>query len=258
MKKLIYIFLIIISYASFSCSDDDTISTVNNEIPDASEDNLTADQIAILCIGDSRVAGARPEYESYRYEFWKLMKSGGYNFNLIGPLEDTANYPTFMDTTFDNDHAGIGGIDTSGVLEELDDFLGSANRAADVVLLGIGGNDVADNIRPVDEVIQNIGVIIDGIQASNANVTIVVEIIAGAYGDTQEVANLNNLITTFETQIVQLAANKTTNTSNVVTVDMNTGFTNNGQFYADPVHYNEAGAAEIAKRYYDVLVPLLD
>lgn len=25
----------------------------------------------------------------------------------------------------------------------------------------------------------------------------------------------------------------------------------------DPVHYNEAGAAEIAKRYFDALVPLL-
>ncbi|MBQ4822145.1 GDSL-type esterase/lipase family protein [Aquimarina sp. MMG016] len=256
MKKLIYVLAILLFWSPFACSDDDNISVTNP--PNPTSDDLTADQIAILCMGDSRIEGARPEYESYRYEFWKLMKSGGYNFNLIGPLEDNASYPTFMDTAFDNDHAGIGGIDTSGVLEELNDFLTSANRGPDVVLLGIGGNDVADNIRPVTEVISNIGLIIDGIQANNPNATIVVEIIAGAFGNSQEVTNLNNQLTTFETQVIQLATDKTTSTSQVVTVDMNTGFTNNSLYYADPVHYNEAGAVEIAKRYYDVLVPLLN
>ena len=32
----------------------------------------------ILPLGASRVEGARPDFESYRYELWKLLEEGGW------------------------------------------------------------------------------------------------------------------------------------------------------------------------------------
>jgi lysophospholipase L1-like esterase len=59
-----------------------------------------------------------------------------------------------------------------------------------------------------------------------------------------------------KTVITQIASSKTTATSEVVVVDMATGFTDD--LLADDIHYNQAGAAFIAERYYNKLVPFLD
>ena len=56
--------------------------------------------------------------------------------------------------------------------------------------------------------------------------------------------------------IVNIAAEQTTASSKVITVDMATGFMDS--FLADPVHYNETGAKFIADRYYEVLSNILE
>ena len=56
--------------------------------------------------------------------------------------------------------------------------------------------------------------------------------------------------------VVTLAQHQTTSTSQVLTVDMYSGF--NNSYLADLLHYNQSGAELIANRYYDVLVDILN
>ena len=53
-------------------------------------------EVAILPIGDSRVQGARPEFESYRYELWKNLVAESYSIDFVGPEIDRADYPAFQ------------------------------------------------------------------------------------------------------------------------------------------------------------------
>jgi lysophospholipase L1-like esterase len=55
--------------------------------------------------------------------------------------------------------------------------------------------------------------------------------------------------------VIHIAAQQITSFSKVITMDMAAGF--NDSYLADDVHYNGAGAAFIANRYFDVLINVL-
>ena len=55
---------------------------------------------------------------------------------------------------------------------------------------------------------------------------------------------------------MDIAENKTTINSQVIAIDMFTGF--GDDFLADDVHYNEDGAEFIANKYYNALANILD
>ena len=57
-------------------------------------------------------------------------------------------------------------------------------------------------------------------------------------------------------EVLNIVAIQTTAISQVVVVDMFTGF--NDGLLVDDVHYNEAGAEFIANRYYNALVTILE
>lgn len=57
-------------------------------------------------------------------------------------------------------------------------------------------------------------------------------------------------------EVIKIAIEQTTSSSQVLTVDMHTGFTD--AMLADDVHYNEAGADFIATRYFNVLINILE
>ena len=57
-------------------------------------------------------------------------------------------------------------------------------------------------------------------------------------------------------EVLKISVNKSTNTSQVIPVDMYTGFNDN--LLADDVHYNEEGAKFIADRYFNILKNLLE
>ena len=57
-------------------------------------------------------------------------------------------------------------------------------------------------------------------------------------------------------EILKIGVNKSTLTSQVIPVDMYTGFNDN--LLADDVHYNEEGAKFIADRYFNLLKNLLE
>src|SRR6056297_3244150 len=77
----------------------------------------------ILPLGASRVEGARPEFESFRYELWKDLIENGWTFDFIGTRSDGATYPTFNGNNFDTDHEGRGGFTSGEILQGLNGWL---------------------------------------------------------------------------------------------------------------------------------------
>ena len=69
-------------------------------------------------------------------------------------------------------------------------------------------------------------------------------------------SELTGFFEQMQQEVLSIASNQTTTTSQVIAVDMFTGF--NDGLLADDVHYNESGADFIANRYYNVLVNILE
>tara|TARA_B100000513_G_scaffold186500_2_gene108292 strand:+ start:1295 stop:2029 length:735 start_codon:yes stop_codon:yes gene_type:complete len=188
-------------------------------------------------------------YESYRYELWKKCISNNYAIDFVGMQYDDGNYPEFNGFSFDRDHEGIGGIETDGVLDNIDEVLQQVNDF-NVVLLCIGGNDLLNGIDDPQTAIDNIHLIIDAIQNTHPDVTIFIEKIAPGNNEIMT-PEFQLKLDEFNQLIIALATIQTNANSNVITVDMYTGFTEN--LLADDVHYNQEGALFIAERYFNAI-----
>ena len=70
---------------------------------------------------------------------------------------------------------------------------------------------------------------------------------------TSELSEFQELL---QQEVLSIADIQTTSTSEVIAIDMYSGF--NDSFLADDVHYNEDGAKFIANRYFDLLMSLLE
>ena len=208
----------------------------------------------ILPLGGSRVEGARPDYESFRYELWKNLIDGGWTFDFIGTQSDNASYPSYSGNDFDVDHEGRGGWTSGQILDGINDWL-SQTGSPDIVLFSSpGGNDALEGL-PYEAAVENINNIIDIIQANNPNVTIIIEQMAPGQSDIMT-PELTSFFDQMQQEALSIATNQSTSTSQVNAVDMFTGF--NDSFLADDVHYNETGAEFIANRYYNVLENILE
>ena len=208
----------------------------------------------IMPLGASRVEGARPEYESFRYELWKDLKENNWNFDFIGTQSDNSSYPAFNNENFDIDHEGRGGWTSDDILSGLNGWL-SQTGTPDVVLFSSpGGNDALQGL-PYSQAVSNINSIIDILQADNPNITIIVEQMAPGRSDIMT-PELTDFFNQMQSEVLNIAASQTTATSQVIAIDMFTGF--NDGLLADDVHYNEAGAEFIANRYYNVLINILE
>ena len=201
--------------------------------------NLTL--FSISCSKDSDGEG----YESYRYELWKKCIQNNYQIDFVGQQYDDGTYPNFMGASFDRDHEGIGGIESEGVLNNIEEVLLQSNHV-DAVLLCIGGNDLLGGDDP-QTVIDNIGLIIEEIQNRFPNIIIFLEQIAPGNNEimtndfTQKLFEFNDLI-------YNTASTYSNQSSSVIAVDMSTNFNEN--LLADDVHYNQDGAVFIAEQYY--------
>lgn len=208
----------------------------------------------ILPLGASRVEGASPGFESYRYELWKDLKENNWMFDFIGTQSDNASYSAFNGAEFDIDHEGRGGWTSEQILEGLDDWLSQTGPADIVLLSSPGGNDALQGLS-YTQAVSNINNIIDILQADNPNVTIVIEQMAPGRSDIMT-TELTEFFEQMQQEVVTIASNQTTAGSQVITVDMFTEF--NDTYLADDVHYNVAGAEFIATRYYNKLENILN
>jgi len=228
-----------------SCGDEPIEQTNTNT-------NTTINKI--MALGASRVEGNRPKYESFRYETWKELIENNYSIDFIGTQNDPGSYPVVENLNFDPDHQGRGGWTSGDILDQLESDLDMAGTPDVVLFSSPGGNDALQNL-PYDEAIGNINEIVDILQEVNPNVTLIIEQMAPGRTDimTEELLNYFNQL---QDEILIIAKNKATTTSQVIAVDMFSGFTD--AMLADDVHYNTKGAMFIAQRYYDVLTQVLE
>ena len=235
--------LFIVVVAFYSCSDDEP----QNIVPETSLNT-------IMPLGASRVEGNRPNHESFRYELWKQLIDGDWEFDFIGTKMDPSTYPVHSGQDFDPDHEGRGGWTSGQILAGIDGWLEEAGSPDIVLFSSPGGNDALQGM-PYDQVVNNVNAIIDRIQDANPNVTIIVEKLAPglSFFMTEQLLSYFNQM---QTDIEIIAADQSTSTSRVITVDMATGFMDS--FLADPVHYNTVGAKFVADRYYDVLSDVME
>ncbi|MEM8927589.1 MAG: GDSL-type esterase/lipase family protein [Bacteroidota bacterium] len=248
MKNIFNTFLFLLLVVLFSCSNDDGEPMGMEE-----RQNPTTSTNLIMPLGASRVQGLRPEFESYRYELWKLLVDNGANFDYIGTQEDEASYPIYNNRSFDMDHEGRGGWTSGQIFNEIASWIAQTGVPDIVLFSSPAGNDALEGLS-YEAALININGIIDAIQAVNPNVTIIIEQLAPARSD-QMTPQLTTYFNNLQRDVVTIAAAQSTANSNVRVVDMATGFTD--AMLADDVHYNEAGAQFIANRYFQVLQDIL-
>lgn len=233
--------LLLSLFLALSCGD-------NNETA-VNPSTASGRALTIMPLGASRVQGARPEFESYRYELWKLMVNAEWEFDYIGTVSDKASYPNYKNLSFDLDHEGRGGWTSGQIAAELPQWLRSAGIPDIVLFSSPAGNDALEGLD-YNRAIVNINATIDILQEANPDVTILIERLAPAQSTAMR-GDLLNYFNRLQTDIVSIAAAQTTGTSSVVAIDMFSGFTDD--LLADEVHYNEAGARFIASRYFTEL-----
>lgn len=205
-------------------------------------------------LGASRVAGFHPYFESFRYELWKDLIDGNWRVDFVGTQTDDADYETYKTYCFDNNHEGRSGWTSSQINSGIELWL-SQTETPDIVLFSSpGGNDALQGAS-VEEILPNINAIIDKIQAHNPNITILIEQLAPGHSSIMT-GDLKIAFDEMMLHIAQIAQDHTTQTSQVIAVDMSTGFLDD--FLADGVHYNLKGAQFIAERYYNALIPYLE
>ena len=233
----------------FSCTTSDESSSNNINLHKIGKQTSLANErtsiLKILPLGDSRVEGATFNSVSYRYYLWDHLVLGGINFDYIGTQYDNTSYPPLNFNYFDPNHQGIGGTTTIDILNNIDEVI-SITGKPNVVLLGIGGNDLVNNI-PVGNVIANIKQIIQKLRRINPKITIVIEQIAPA---NSSVMTPNNIAihNFFISEIKNLANGITNSYSKVIAVDMASNWSDD--YMIDNLHYNSLGAKEVALRYY--------
>lgn len=208
----------------------------------------------ILPLGASRVEGARPVFESYRYELWKLLVEGGWTFDYLGTRCDEADYAEVLGRTFDAQHEGRGGWTSGQILAGLPAWLAETGPPDLVLFSSPGGNDGLSGLS-YEAAIANINAIIDTLQSANPAVTILIEQMAPA-SSTAMTPELTTFFEQIQEDVVSIAEEQSTVSSEVIPVDMVTGFSD--ALLADDVHYNQAGAAFVAQRYYQVLAQELE
>jgi lysophospholipase L1-like esterase len=207
----------------------------------------------IMPLGGSRVEGDYPEYHSFRYEIWKMLLENFWVFDFIGTQSDLSLYPNINNISFDVDHEGRGGWTSGQILQQLEGWILETGIPDIVLFSSPGGNDALENL-PYLETTKNIYAIIELLQSFNPNITILLEQMAPAHSNIMD-EDLSNYLSDLHEDMFWAANEYSTYSSQVIVVDMYTGFSDS--MLADDVHYNSSGAFFIAERYYQVLETVL-
>ena len=218
------------------------------------EENTNDIPNKIMPLGASRVQGLTPLFESYRFELWKDLIDGGWDFDYIGTETETGSYPNYENLSFDPDHQGKMSWTSEKIFEELESILHETGYPDIVLFSSPGGNDILDGL-PYENVIENINDIIDLFQDRNPNIVILIEQLAP--GKTSFMTPELTLI--FDQAVLDvetIAQEQTDENSLVIPVNMFEGFVDS--YLADDIHYNTEGAEFIAQRYYEVLENVLE
>lgn len=239
MKKPLFYALFLIF--CWSCNSDETEN--DDEITLCDNSDHPEATYNILPLGASRVEGAAPEYFSFRHKLWENLIENDWSVDFIGTQCDNYNYDSSVE--IDRNHEGRGGWTSGQINNRIDTWLNKLPQPDIVLLSSPGGNDALNGMS-YDNAIENIKSIISKLQNNNPNITIFIEKMAPAKSFFMTNI-LSNFINKLHGDIETIALENSTATSQVIVVDMYTGF--NDDMLADEVHYNNKGATFIAGRY---------
>ena len=220
----------------------------------AKEENTNDIPNKIMPLGASRVQGFSPWFESYRYELWKDLIDGGWDFDYLGTETETGSYPNYEGLSFDPDHQGKMSWTSEEIFEELESILHETGYPDIVLFSSPGGNDILDGL-PYEKVVENINGIIDIFQNRNPEIVILIEQLAPgktSFMTPELTAIFDQAVLDVET----IAQEQSNDDSQVIPVNMYDGFQD--RYLSDDIHYNEEGAKFIAERYYEVLQTVLE
>ena len=209
-----------------------------------------AEKAKILPLGDSITEGFP---FTYRYELWKKLIKGGFNFEFVGSKRDRHRYPDYKGHAWEQHHEGHSGWTTGEVLTLLQTTLQS--YTPDIALIHLGTNDagrIGDQNYPdysVDRIIDELSDIIDLLRLANPSVTVYLAQII-PFGSDEPYTNAT--IDELNERIAYLATSQNTQASPVVAVDMHTGFSDAD--LDDGVHPNEQGAEKMAERWAEAIL----
>ncbi|MEL7021060.1 MAG: GDSL-type esterase/lipase family protein, partial [Bacteroidota bacterium] len=146
------------------------------------------------------------------------------------------------------------GWTSAQILEGLEEWLEAVGPVDVVLFSSPGGNDILNGLESYEETIANINGIIDLLQATHPDITVIIEQTAPAKSDFTT-PKLSEDFMRVNAEILRIAEEQNTAETPVIAVDMFTGF--DDSHLADDVHYNESGAQLIAARYLEVLQDVL-
>lgn len=240
--------IILLTLVAFGCSSATSDENLKNS-PGQSDSKNT-----ILPLGASRVEGARPLFESFRYELWKDLRENQWEFDFMGSQTDPASYPAIHNDSFDRDHEGHSGWTSDEIVAGLPSWLEQVGAPQIVLFSSPGGNDMLQGL-PYDDAASNIYSVIEQLRVANPNVVILIEKMAPGRAELFESGELANYYEQLHTLVDTIVSEQSTESSPIIPVDMYSDFRED--YLADDVHYNEEGADFIASRYYEVLVDVL-
>ena len=200
--------------------------------------------VRIWPIGDSITEGL-PSYSSYRYWLWHLLRENASKVEFVGTktgISETS--PLHPD--FDQRHNAYSGYRADDVFP----LIAFAGRTVsfDIALIHLGTNDIAFRETP-RETSRDLENLISVLRIRNPQATILLAEIIPVSGNERAFGELNRNLRKFAQRI-------RTETSAVITVDMNSGFDPKLLTY-DGIHPTEAGEQFIAQRWFAALKPVL-
>ncbi|MBC6608918.1 cellulose-binding protein [Hymenobacter sp. BT188] len=207
---------------------------------------LNQDRVSIMPLGDSITHGNR-HYASYRRPLWQKLQQAHYPVNFVGGrLLNKGGLGPHLD--FDLHHQGQWGWTTPMLLAESRQW--AQDQRPDIVLLHAGTNDCFGD-KPVTEIRDNLGAIIDSLRAGNPRVKVLLAQLIPAAPPNERI---NPRIRALNALLPALAAKKTRAQSPVVIVDQHTGFSQiQNQDLHDGLHPNARGEEKLAARWFQAL-----
>jgi hypothetical protein len=226
-----------------------------------------AQPIRIQPLGNSITQASYPRY-SYRYNLWTKLLDDGFDFDLVGSMQDNKNgnpeWPQHMGQSFDQDHEGHSGWTTfqlwwgnSGEpgAGKMSDWL--QLYTPDVSIIHMGTNDInqAVNDGGISESFINNNLInyrysrlIDTLRFYSPNVVLFIAQIIPRDDSVR-----NYWTNYFNSQIPNIKVTKYNSNSPIIIVDQNTGFDKVADTY-DGVHPNASGEEKIAQKWRDAII----
>ena len=202
-------------------------------------------RLCILPLGDS-ITQSDSSHVSYRYWFWEELMLAGYEFDLVGSLDENhQGVPTYPDASFDRDHEGHWGWRTDEILAQLPGWLGT--YTPDVVLLHLGTNDAFQS-NSTSSTIDELSDVVGLLRSANAHVVVLLAKVIPTTWDGGRQERLDDL----NVNIDALAGSLSTTESPVVVVDQASGF-DAGNDTFDGVHPNETGEKKMAAKWFTAL-----